>query len=57
MTVAPEVQWTMNFCLAETGIHFKQRRKRALAIGEALGAFRDVPASKGCSPFAPLLDQ
>ena len=52
---APEVQWTMNMCLAEIGIHFPKHRKRALAIGEKLGVFRDYPCSKGCtSPFAPI---
>jgi 3-methyladenine DNA glycosylase AlkD len=51
----PEVQWTMNFCLAEIGINFPDLRERALAIGEALGVFRDYPTSKGCtSPFAPI---
>ena len=54
-TAAPEVQWTMNCCLAEIGIHFPKHRKRALAIGEKLGIFRDYPCSKGCtSPFAPI---
>jgi len=52
---APEVQWTMNACLAEIGIHFPKHRKRALAIGEKLGIYRDYPCSKGCtSPFAPI---
>ncbi|MEX1232307.1 MAG: DNA alkylation repair protein [Planctomycetaceae bacterium] len=52
---APEVQWTMNFCLAGIGIHFPKHRKRAVAIGEALGIYRDYPVSKGCtSPFAPI---
>ena len=51
----PEVQWTMNACLAEIGIHHSQHRPRALAIGEKLGIFRDYPVSKGCtSPFAPI---
>ncbi len=51
----PVVQWTMNACLAEIGIHFPKHRKRALAIGEQLGVFRDYPCSKGCtSPFAPI---
>jgi 3-methyladenine DNA glycosylase AlkD len=49
------VQWTMNFCLAEIGIHFPEYRDRALAIGEKLGVFRDYPTSKGCtSPYAPI---
>ncbi len=52
---ASEVQWTMNCCLAEIGIHFPDHRKRALAIGETLGIYRDYPVSKGCtSPFAPI---
>jgi len=54
-SAAPEVQWTMNFCLAGIGIHFPKHRKRALAIGEKLGVYRDYPCSKGCtSPFAPI---
>jgi 3-methyladenine DNA glycosylase AlkD len=52
---APEVQWTMNTCLAEIGIHFPDHRKRAVAIGEKLGIYRDYPVPKGCtSPFAPI---
>lgn len=51
---APEVQWTMNNCLAGIGIHFAQHRERAMDIGETLGVFRDYPTPKGCtSPFAP----
>lgn len=54
-TAAPEVQWTMNACLAGVGIHFPEHRDRAIAIGEALGIYRDYPTSKGCtSPFAPI---
>ncbi|NUP14032.1 MAG: DNA alkylation repair protein [Polyangiaceae bacterium] len=52
---APAVQWTMNFCLAGIGIHVPKLRKRAIAIGERLGIYRDYPVSKGCtSPFAPI---
>ena len=51
----PVVQWTMNGTLAEIGIHFPKLRKRAIAIGEKLGIYRDFPVSKGCtSPFAPI---
>jgi 3-methyladenine DNA glycosylase AlkD len=51
----PKVQWTMNSCLAGIGIHFPKHRKRAIAIGERLGIYRDYPVSKGCtSPFAPI---
>lgn len=52
---ASEAQWTMNCALAEIGIHNPKLRKRALAIGEKLGVYRDYPCSKGCtSPFAPI---
>jgi 3-methyladenine DNA glycosylase AlkD len=52
---APEVQWTMNSCLAGIGIHFPKYRKRAITIGDTLGISRDYPCSKGCtSPFAPI---
>jgi hypothetical protein len=45
----------MNGCLAEIGIHLPKLRKRAIAIGEKLGIYRDYPCSKGCtSPFAPI---
>jgi len=48
-------KWTMNYCLAEIGINFPELRKRAVAIGESLGVYRDYPVSKGCtSPFAPI---
>ena len=51
----PETQWTMNTVLANIGIHEAKLRKRAIAIGETLGIYRDYPCSKGCtSPFAPI---
>lgn len=50
-----EVQWTMNNTLAAIGIHHPKLRKRAIAIGERLGVYRDYPCPKGCtSPFAPI---
>lgn len=52
---APEEQWTMNMALATIGIRHANLRKRAIAIGEKLGVYRDYPVSKGCtSPFAPI---
>lgn len=51
---APEPKWTMNMALAQIGIYHPQHRERALAIGEALGVYRDYPTPAGCtSPFAP----
>ena len=54
-TADPAAQWTMNNCLLSIGIHFPAHRKRAIAIGEELGLYRDYPVSKGCTPpFAPI---
>lgn len=51
----PEVQWTMNNTLAAIGIHHPKLRKRAVAIGEAIGLYRDWPVSKGCiPPYVPV---
>lgn len=45
----------MNGTPAEIGIHFPELRKRAIAIAEELGIYREYPVSKGCtSPFAPI---
>lgn len=50
-----DVQWTMNFCLGSIGINEPTLRKRAIALGEKLGMFRDYPVSKGCtSPYVPI---
>jgi len=51
----PEVQWTMNNTLGAIGIHHAKLRKRAVAIGETIGLYRDWPVSKGCTPpYVPV---
>lgn len=51
----PEVQWTMNSTLGAIGIHHPKHRKRAVAIGEQIGLYRDWPVSKGCiPPYVPV---
>jgi 3-methyladenine DNA glycosylase AlkD len=51
----PEVQWTMNNTLAAIGIKHAGHRKRAIAIGEKIGLYRDWPVSKGCTPpYVPV---
>jgi len=51
----PEVQWTMNNTLGAIGIHHAKLRKRAVAIGDKIGLYRDWPVSKGCiPPFVPV---
>lgn len=56
MKDAPErLQWAMNQCLAEIGIHDATRRERAKDIGERLEVLKDYPTPPNCtSPFAPL---
>lgn len=52
---APETQWTMNNTLAAIGIRYARYRKRAIAIGEKIGLYRDWPVSKGCTiPYVPV---
>lgn len=54
-SAAPEVQWTMNNTLAAIGIHHAEHRERAIAIGRAIGLYRDWPVSKGCTPpYVPV---
>ncbi|MCC7292972.1 MAG: DNA alkylation repair protein [Phycisphaerales bacterium] len=51
----PEVQWTMNNTLLAIGIHHAAHRKRAIAIGEQIGLYKDWPVSKGCiPPYVPV---
>ncbi|MEE1649346.1 DNA alkylation repair protein [Brachybacterium sp. J144] len=56
MKDAPErLQWAMNQCLAEIGIHDASRRGRAIAIGERLEVLKYYPTPPNCtSPFAPI---
>ena len=51
----PETQWTMNNTLMAIGIHHAKHRKRAIAIGEKIGLYKDWPMSKGCIiPYVPV---
>mgnify|MGYP000701767549 CR=1 FL=1 len=51
----PEVQWTMNNTLAAIGIQHAKHRRRAIAIGEKIGLYKDWPVSKGCTPpYVPV---
>ncbi len=51
----PETQWTMNNTLMAIGIQHAKHRKRAIAIGEKIGLYKDWPVSKGCTPpYAPI---
>lgn len=56
MKDAPDrLQWAMNECLANIGIHHAELRARALDIGERLEVLKDYPTPPNCtSPFAPI---
>lgn len=54
-TTEPRVQWSMNECLAQIGIHRPELRDRAIDIGERLEVLKDYPTPPNCtSPFAPI---
>ncbi|MFB6907964.1 DNA alkylation repair protein [Streptomyces bacillaris] len=56
MKDAPDrLQWAMNHCLAQIGIHHPGHRVRAVAIGERLEVLKDYPTPPNCtSPYAPV---
>jgi len=56
MVDAPDrLQWGMNTCLAQIGIHHPDLRERALSTGERLEVLKDYPTAPNCiSPFAPI---
>ncbi|MYR35853.1 DNA alkylation repair protein [Streptomyces sp. SID4944] len=56
MKDAPDrLQWAMNHCLAQIGIHHPEYRARAVAIGERLEVLKDYPTPPNCtSPYAPV---
>ncbi|MFC7373742.1 MULTISPECIES: DNA alkylation repair protein [unclassified Brachybacterium] len=55
MKDAPDrLQWSMNHCLAQIGIHTPELRERARRIGERLEVLKDYPTPPNCtSPYAP----
>jgi len=56
MKDAPDrLQWAMNECLANIGIHHPEYRARAIGIGERLEVLKDYPTPPNCtSPYAPI---
>ena len=46
----PVVQWAMNFCAGQIGIHEPAFRPRCIALGETLGLYRDERVPKNCTP-------
>src|SRR5690625_5144864 len=49
------LQWAMNECLANIGIHYPEYRARVIKIGERLAVLKDYPTPPNCtSPYAPV---
>ena len=46
----PEVQWAMNFCAGQIGIHQPEFRSRCIKLGEALGLYKDQQVARNCTP-------
>lgn len=46
----PEVQWAMNFCAGQIGVHEPPFRARCIALGEAVGLYKDEHVAKNCTP-------
>ena len=46
----PEVQWAMNFCACQIGVHEAELRSRCIQLGEAVGLYKDEHVAKNCTP-------
>jgi 3-methyladenine DNA glycosylase AlkD len=46
----PEVQWAMNFCAGQIGVHEPKFRTRCIKLGKTLGLYKDEHVSKNCTP-------
>ncbi|MFY0663937.1 MAG: DNA alkylation repair protein [Natronospirillum sp.] len=46
----PVVQWAMNFCAGQIGVHEPEFRPRCIKLGKTLGLYKDEHVSKNCVP-------
>lgn len=46
----PDVQWAMNFCTGQIGVHQSEYRTRCIKIGKELGLYKDDHVSRNCTP-------
>ncbi|MGV3616300.1 MAG: hypothetical protein ACO1SV_13280 [Fimbriimonas sp.] len=46
----PGVQWAMNFCACQIGVHEPEHRSRCVELGERLGLYKGERVSKNCTP-------
>jgi len=45
-----EVQWAMNFCAGQIGVHEPEFRSRCIKLGKAVGLYKDEHVAKNCTP-------
>lgn len=45
-----EVQWAMNFCAGQIGVHEHEFRSRCIKLGKAVGLYKDEHVAKNCTP-------
>lgn len=51
MANAPaEVQWAMNFCAGQIGVHEPKHRARCVKLGKSTGLYKDEPVARNCTP-------
>lgn len=46
----PGVQWAMNFCACQIGLHELAFRLRCISLGERLGLYKDDHVLRNCTP-------
>ena len=46
----PNVQWAMNFCAGQIGVHQPKFRTRCIKLGKNLGLYKDEHVAKNCTP-------
>jgi 3-methyladenine DNA glycosylase AlkD len=46
----PEVQWAMNFCAGQIGVHQPEFRSRCIKLGKTSGLYKDEKVAPNCTP-------
>lgn len=46
----PVVQWAMNFCACQIGVHQPKLRSRCIKLGKRLGLYKNEHVAKNCTP-------
>ena len=46
----PDVQWAMNFCAGQIGVHEPKFRSRCIKLGETIGLYKGERVAKNCTP-------